>query len=496
MSESKSLEQSSQSISTHVSSSAKQSPVGYAAKKEQDLAETKPALKSAVSGVNSSEQSNPWPLLCPVRISFAYIFRIRLGDQYLLLGSKDGQSPFKPIGGGYRFYPETLDAIQTRFGYYPASGKANHIHTGAMPVSALQSTSEGMIAVGYGKSVAGSGCAHVDSTADTVCTEPVTAGRALDPESYDYRLLIESAQLADFVRCFTLGEGYTKADAACLSSPDLACEYAQLQALAYALQYSGVLPRVRPDGLRARQKTQESPSWQQAEEAGAGAVNDGSGLGRDKWRRENVLDLRRELQEELVESGIFAAALGPEAGAAALDAFAQLQYRYIGRYYDGIADLRFSCGALMLTDIVELVPTTEQLKALEALSTAWGKHEPLQGLYAWVAAKDFRGHLVPRGSQRPSSMDELLGDNPPSSPSSATATTDTEKSSELRLADHCALLLTPYTVIPPSVQQCLHELAKQAAPVAHAEHTEYDVNTDLIITPRGWLVTHERPSNS
>lgn len=489
MSESKSLEQSSQSISTHVSTSAEQSRVGDMAKKEQDLAATKPALQSALHGLKPLVTPNSCyscSLLCPVRISFAYIFRIRLGDQYLLLGSKDGQSPFKPIGGGYRFYPETLDAIQTRFGYYPASGKANHIHTGAMPVSALQSTSEGMIAVGYGKSVAGSGCAHVDSTADTVCTEPVTAGRALDPESYDYRLLIESAQLADFVRCFTLGEGYTKADAACLSSPDLACEYAQLQALAYALQYSGALPRVRPDGLRARQKTQESPSWQQAEEAGEGAVKYGTGLGRDRWQRENILDLRRELQEELVESGIFAAALGPEAGAAALDAFAQLQYRYIGRYYDGIADLRFSCGALMLTDIVELVPTTEQLKALEALSTAWGKHELLQGLYAWVAAKDFRGHLVPRGSQIPSSMDELLADI--ISPQSEANTTDA--SSKLRLADHCALLLTPYTVIPPSVQQCLHELAKHAAPVAHAEHTEYDVNTDLIITPRGWLVTH------
>ena len=267
--------------------------------------------------------------------------------------------------------------------------------------------------------------------------------------------------------------------ATCFGSPDLACEYAQLQALSYALQYSGALPRVRPDGLRARQKTQESqwtqesPSWQQAEEAGAGAVNDGTGLGRDKWRRENVLDLRRELQEELVESGIFAAALGPEAGAAALDAFAQLQYRYIGRYYDGIADLRFNCGALMLTDIVELVPTAEQLKVLEALRAAWSKQEKLQGLYAWVAAQDFRGHLVPRGSQTPSSMDELLGDNlPPHTDVSAT-----EKSSELRLADHCALLLTPYTVIPPSVQQCL------------LEHTGQDASAVLITTPKGWVVT-------
>lgn len=491
MSESKSLEQSSQSISTHVSTSAEQSRVGDMAKKEQDLAATKPALQSALHGLKPLVTPNSCyscSLLCPVRISFAYIFRIRLGDHYLLLGSKDGQSPFKPIGGGYRFYPETLDAIQTRFGYYPASGKANHIHTGAMPVSALQSTSEGMIAVGYGKSVAGSGCAHVDSTADTVCTEPVTAGRALDPESYDYRLLIESAQLADFVHCFNLGEGYDQPDAVYSNYPDQACEYAQLQALSYALQYSGDLPRVRPEQLRVSQSSQES-QWRSSV-AGAETIDSVGGLRRDRWRRENVLDLRRELQEELVESGIFAAALGPSAGAAALDAFAQLQYRYIGRYYDGIADLRFNCGALMLTDIVELVPTAEQLKALEALRAAWSKQEKLHGLYAWVAAKDFRGHLVPRGSQRPSSMDELLGDNPPSSPSSATATTDTEKSSELRLADHCALLLTPYTVIPPSVQQCLHELAKHAAPVAHAEHTEYDVNTDLIITPRGWLVTH------
>lgn len=486
MSESKSLEQSSQSISTHVSTSAEQSRVGDMAKKEQDLAATKPALQSALHGLKPLVTPNSCyscSLLCPVRISFAYIFRIRLGDHYLLLGSKDGQSPFKPIGGGYRFYPETLEAIQARFGYYPASGKVHYSQIGAMPVSAQQSVSETTIAVSGEQSVAGEDRAHVSSTADAVCTEPVTAGQALDPESYDYRLLIESAQLADFVRCFTLGEGYTKADATCFGSPDLACEYAQLQALSYALQYSGALPRVRPETLRVRQKTQESQwtqeslSWQQACEAGAGAVNDGTGLGRDKWRRENVLDLRRELQEELVESGIFAAALGPEAGAAALDAFAQLQYRYIGRYYDGIADLRFSCGALMLTDIVELVPTTEQLKALEALSTAWGKHEPLQGLYAWVAAKDFRGHLVPRGSQRPSSMDELLGDNPLQSPPPLhPTTTDTAKSSELRLADHCALLLTPYTVVPPSVQQCL------------LEHTEHEVNHALITTPRGWVV--------
>lgn len=450
----------------------------------QDLAapETSPASGSqrassvsVLSSVSSSPASaslpSSCPLLCPVRISFAYIFRIRLGDQYLLLGSKDGKSAFKPIGGGYRFCPETLDAIQTRFGYYPASGKGVNGANG-QSASIFHAKTNGA----EGESQSGTGIASVLGSA--------SSGQALEPEAYDYRLLIEGAQLADFVHCFNLGEGYNQPDAVYSNYPDPACEYAQLQALSYALQYSGDLPRVRPEQLRVSQSSQES-QWRSSV-AGAETIDSVGGLRRDRWRRENILDLRRELQEELVESEIFSTALGPESGAAALESFVQLHYRYIGRYYDGIADLRFSCGALMLTDIVELVPTTEQLKALEALSTAWGKHEPLQGLYAWVAAKDFRGHLVPRGSQIPSSMDELLADI--ISPQSEANTTNA--SSKLRLADHCALLLTPYTVIPPSVQQCLHELAKHAAPVAHAEHTEYDVNTDLIITPRGWLVTH------
>ena len=430
---------------------------------------------SVLSSVSSSPASaslpSSCPLLCPVRISFAYIFRIRLGDQYLLLGSKDGKSAFKPIGGGYRFCPETLSSIQKRFGYYPASGKGVNGANG-QSASIFHAKTNGA----EGESQSGAGIASVLGSA--------SSGQALEPEAYDYRLLIEGAQLADFVHCFNLGEGYDQPDAVYSNYPDPACEYAQLQALSYALQYSGDLPRVRPEQLRVSQSSQES-QWRSSV-AGAETIDSVGGLRRDRWRRENILDLRRELQEELVESEIFSTALGPESGAAALESFVQLHYRYIGRYYDGIADLRFSCGALMLTDIVELVPTTEQLKALEALSTAWSKQEKLHGLYVWVAAKDFRGHLVPRGSQIPSSMDELLADIIP--PQSEANTTDA--SSKLRLADHCALLLTPYTVIPPSVQQCLHELAKHAAPVAHAEHTEYDVNTDLIITPRGWLVTH------
>ncbi len=73
-------------------------------------------------------------------------------------------------------------------------------------------------------------------------------------------------------------------------------------------------------------------------------------------RRENVFDLSREFKEELVNTGI-------------LD-WKQIKYRYCGRH---IAELRFGehfqIYELLLADIVELMPTEEQLNKLRALRT-------------------------------------------------------------------------------------------------------------------------------
>lgn len=370
-------------------------------------------ITSSTSSTTSSCSASPWPeLLCPVRVSCAYIFRIRLGDEFLLVG--ESSKPLKPLGGGYRFSPETLWKIEERFGYYPASGKAKE-HDQALRRAMLEAKAKGLL-------------------------DPA----GLSADAYDYRLLLEGWQLADFMRCFARGEGSNGWG----EVADLASEYAQLQALSYTLASGGNLPRIRPQALRKK----ESSS---AQASGA-------------WRRENILDLRRELQEELQESGMLRGLYKDEAQEReSLRAFAQLRYRYVGRYYDGILDRRFGCGALMLTDVVELMPSPRQLEILQRLHQAYHDQQGTNrgGGYAWVAASDFRSHLVPRSSQAPSSMAELLGEGKPRD----------GESSALQLADHCALLLTEYTVVPPSVQQCL-----QAA-------QGHLVSGDVITTPWGWI---------
>lgn len=257
----------------------------------------------------------------PVRISCAYIFRVRLGDQFLLLGnvasagdSTQAAKPLKPIGGGYRFYPQTFAAIRQRFGYHPA---AEHVYK--------REAVEG----------------------------PHTA------EDYDYRLLIESAQLRDFMHCFHLGDGGTKVwnaggagsvwgarenlgalgsvEAEQLDAADREFLRAQEQALAYTQQYyqqmatnpnheaHGAWEVATAASLAATSDASQEPS--------SGAVGGSDADAPERWQRENILDLRREFQEELKESSLLERALGRSVGAAALEEFSQLHYRYKGRYY-------------------------------------------------------------------------------------------------------------------------------------------------------------------
>lgn len=73
--------------------------------------------------------------------------------------------------------------------------------------------------------------------------------------------------------------------------------------------------------------------------------------------RELVKNLKREFREELVATGI-------------LD-FRKIRYRYCGRHLTSIEFSRhFQCYELLLADIVELLPTSEQEKKLRELLNA------------------------------------------------------------------------------------------------------------------------------
>lgn len=70
--------------------------------------------------------------------------------------------------------------------------------------------------------------------------------------------------------------------------------------------------------------------------------------------RENIDDLGREFKEELELSNM------PE--------FSSIKYRYCGRHFTNVAfSKHFKCYEILLADIVDLIPSEEQVKSLQKL---------------------------------------------------------------------------------------------------------------------------------
>ena len=49
-----------------------------------------------------------------IRISFAYLFRIKINGQYLLVKNERGTGKFQPIGGVYKYYDEEKTILTSR----------------------------------------------------------------------------------------------------------------------------------------------------------------------------------------------------------------------------------------------------------------------------------------------------------------------------------------------------------------------------------------------
>ena len=50
-----------------------------------------------------------------IRISFAYLFRIRIGDKYLLVRNNRGTQKFQPVGGAYKFNEDEKLYLEDKF---------------------------------------------------------------------------------------------------------------------------------------------------------------------------------------------------------------------------------------------------------------------------------------------------------------------------------------------------------------------------------------------
>lgn len=51
----------------------------------------------------------------PIRISFAYLFRIKIGNKYLLILNGRNTGKYQPVGGVYKIYPKEKTELKNRF---------------------------------------------------------------------------------------------------------------------------------------------------------------------------------------------------------------------------------------------------------------------------------------------------------------------------------------------------------------------------------------------
>lgn len=63
-----------------------------------------------------------------IRLSFAYLFRIQIDGNYLLVRGHRLENQYQPIGGVYKFYPEAKPILES-FGYLPDVKMNNHSET-------------------------------------------------------------------------------------------------------------------------------------------------------------------------------------------------------------------------------------------------------------------------------------------------------------------------------------------------------------------------------
>lgn len=50
-----------------------------------------------------------------IRISFAYLFRIKVGDKYFLVKNGRGTQKFQPVGGAYKYYDSERKVLSSKF---------------------------------------------------------------------------------------------------------------------------------------------------------------------------------------------------------------------------------------------------------------------------------------------------------------------------------------------------------------------------------------------
>lgn len=311
-----------------------------------------------------------------IRASFAYVFRIMLGDEIFLVGNEHYDNlRFQPVGGGYRFDEVSRPAVKRFFGLKNAPGTVRE--TNGSPA----------------------------------------------PEDNDFRLLLPAAglkHLCDFFNsteeqesfCNLLtGDESAKAiarakelgAASCTDAYGQCCQtyvfeearphirYKLLQSKAEQEIYEGIVDDTARmllgqagNGFNICLIPNDLASLKEAMQDAAEPCQGASSA---MCSRETVNDMRREFIEEMLESKIV-----PEN---MQEAFNTITYLYRGRHHEYFYDERFGTYSYFLCDILDLIPNEEQLEVLRYLKEH--EHDDNAKLrYVFLKETQVPAHLLMR----------------------------------------------------------------------------------------------------
>lgn len=278
-----------------------------------------------------------------LRLSCAYIFRVRYNDQFLLVCSPRNSNLFQPIGGGYRYSRPQALALHHIFGYCPANGKQSD--------SMAWATAQKLLA---------NNTMAAQSTA-----------------FYDCRLLVAAGQALPILQMWFLGDRRDELQSGAISMRPLPADVVNsvYQAANYSKQLQVQVPHLMLGDIARQEGTlvpvlTDKPS----------RLN----LQSQYVERENIWDLRREFNEEVCYSDVLTAAQALE--------FRQLSYKLRGRYVNAVIDSRYPCGAVYITDVVDLVPNARQEQILSELLDSWTELSH----YRFFSEDDIRGRITTR----------------------------------------------------------------------------------------------------
>ena len=311
-----------------------------------------------------------------IRVSFAYIFNIEVDDTLFLVSSSKKPYTYQPVGGAYQMAPSMVQAVDKRFGFYPASDRGADV-----------SVIHDQIAAELGRDVSVAYLPrHLLPTYDYA---------DLKGDLLDIRLFLPNNDLGNFLILFSMGDfgdSFARLSCGVTTNTLMNQAFSQLDALSFHRMVANSFEHF------ASQLDLDDNEFMPFAMSGLfSGLSEKEAMADVKYysddrnsKRECMLDLRREFAEEFTTADFL-----PEDKR---ELFADLSYSFRGRTFNPSFNKKWDCMSLQLTDIFVLKPTEAQLEVLRELK----ERAPFTKDYVFVTPDQLCSLALPNTNYEPS----------------------------------------------------------------------------------------------